>query len=260
MSNTVTTATNTVAKVVAPVSAATKDVVTKTTAPVVQAVDTAVTKVLQTTKSVTAPLPVVGGIVAPVVDTVSGVVDAVDLPGTVGGVTGVVDTTVGGVTGTVTGIVSAPGQIPGTPVIPGVPGAGGSDGGSPSPAGAGVANPVAAAAAEVTASVTTVAQQTIETLFRAARPAVAMTDAAATVALTLSPVDGAVRLAGDTSPALGASPGGSSAGSSGAGPGGAAALLAFGLFLAYRAWVRRHVLDDQQTPPAPVYDTDVAPD
>lgn len=55
-------------------------------------------------------------------------------------------------------------------------------------------------------------------------------------------------------------PGGSSPmGSNGAGPG-ALALAAFAPLVAYRAWMRRNGWNDDVAPPAPTYDTDIAPD
>jgi MYXO-CTERM domain-containing protein len=219
---------------------------------VVKAVDSTVRSLLNTATAVTAPLPVVGSVVG----AVGTVVGSVDLPGTVGSVTGVVDDTVGAVTGGATGVVSAPGSTPALSGIPAVPGVSGLpslfDGASA---------PAADAAGTTTLGAPAEAPLTLEAMLASARQAATMARAAASVVLTLSPADGALRLARDFSPALGAAtPGGTSAGSSGAGPGGAAALLAFGLFFAHRAWVRRRVVNDQQAPPAPVYDTDVSPD
>lgn len=249
----VTTTTNAVASATQPIASSTSGLVAKTTAPVVKAVDSTVTAVLDTATTATAPLPVVGSVVG----TAGSVVDSVDLPGALGSVTGVVDDTVGAVTGTVTDIVSAPGSTPTMPGIPSIPrdpgvpdlGLGLSEGATPGGVDTTIAGDAGAGSVALDAAL----------VF--ARQATAVARAAASVAVTLSPADGALRLARDTSPVPGAAtPGGSSAGSSGAGPGGATALLAFGLFFAHRAWVRRRVANDEQAPPVPVYDTDVAPD
>lgn len=239
----VTTTTNAVASATQPIASSTSGLVTQTTAPVVKAVDSTVTALLDTATAATAPLPVVGSVVG----AVGSVVDSVDLTGTLGAVTGVVDDTVGAVTGTATDVLAAPGStptVPGTPGVPVVPGL--------------VDQGAAPAGVEPTTAGESIA---LDALTATLRQAAAAVHAAASVVLTLSPADGALRLAGDTSPVLGAAtPGGTSAGSSGAGPGGATALLAFGLFFAHRAWVRRRVSSDQQAPPVPVYDTDISPD
>jgi MYXO-CTERM domain-containing protein len=246
----VVTTTKAVASATQPITSSTAGLVTGTTAPVVKAVDSTVTAILDTATSATAPLPVVGSVVG----TVGSVVDSVDLTGTVGAVTGVVDDTVGAVTGTVADVVSAPGStstVPGIPSIPGVSGTPGlfDQGATPG----GVATTIAGDSGAASVA--------LDAMLRTAHQAAAMARATASVVLTLSPADGALRFAGDTSPVLGAAtPGGTSTGSSGAGPGGATALLAFGLFFAHRAWVRRRVSKDEQAPSAPVYDTDVAPD
>lgn len=96
-------ATVSVPQAVPPVASIVEPVVTDVVQP---AVDVVVQPVLDTVTTVTAPIPVVGGVV-------SGVVEAVDLPATVGHlpeVVEIIDTIVGSVTPTPTGSI---------PVLPG---------------------------------------------------------------------------------------------------------------------------------------------
>ncbi len=107
------------------------------------------------------------------------------------------------------------------------------------------------------------AQTSLPSLWAAAVTAGIRSAAAVPVAMISSanamtrPLSALLSLLSSPGAIAGVSP--STSGPAGAGPG-AAALLTAGLFFANRAWMRRGRPGDQQSPSAPVFDTDVSPD
>lgn len=203
------------------------------------------------------------GVVAPVVDSTVGAVTSVPVVGTL--VSGLkldkaattlgtsVDGTMQGTTGALSGLFAgvaavAPGSGVSVPSIPLIPGTA-FDGISPISAGTLVSTDAAATPRAVASSF----------FANSALPPASWETGASVVIAAVGAVaggawDGAVMLFGSFAPADSAF-----SGPGGAGPG-AWVLVAFGLFIAYRAWMRRNGLGNDTAPAAPALSTDVSPD
>jgi hypothetical protein len=286
VSSTVESTTSTVTTVVEDTTAAIVEPVAPVVQQVVQTAPAPVAPVVDTVESAVAPVaPVVSavtgtvteitdsGVVAPIVDSTVDVVGAVPVVGEVvsalgvdtaasavgssvdgvlQGATGVVTgPVVGSVVDTVTGVVDTTTGAVITPIVPVLPPASSLDD---------------ALVGTVATTQTDAAAGPLEMLARAAY----LTGATAWLAVT-SDVSTAL-FATDSAFVSGGIAGGMFAllgsvmqaesvlvGPGGAGPG-AWVLVALGLVVAYRAWMRRTGLENDVAPPAPAYSTDVSPD
>ncbi len=224
-----------------------------------------VAPVVDTVGSVTTAVTEVaaGGVVAPVLDSTVGVVTSVPVVGTVvssleldkaiGTLGTTVDSTLQGTSGALSVVIAgvaavAPGAGVSVPSIPLIPGTAFD---AISPVGGATVFSTHAAATAVSRTVT-------PSLFTdSALPPISVGTSviiAATGALAGGAWDGAVMLFSSFAPADSAL-----SGSGGAGTG-AWVLVAFGLVIAYPAWMRRHGLGNDTAPAAPTLSTDVSPD
>jgi hypothetical protein len=263
--NVVKKVTDASAAVTRPVEkAARQGVVKKTTTPVTSLV-TQVTHAVAPVVKAVEEVPVVGAVVKPL--DVNGTLGAVTstVSGAVADVSSSVDTAVGGTVDAVTLPTRPADPTSGTPAVPGeqaYP--------APDPVGTGarlgdaptaIAGETAAVSPAPASSAATVVET--EAWLAQAFADVARTALAGATASIVSASGHAP--AWPASPALGMAPGvlapsgASFSASSGAGPA-AAALLIGGFFFAHRAWARRGRPDDDATPPAPLFATDVSPD
>ncbi|QIG39001.1 hypothetical protein G5T42_05440 [Microbacterium sp. 4R-513] len=231
--------------------------------PVVSTVTTTVQAVVQPVAEVTGT-GVVGSVVQPVVEVVNAVpvvgqvVQAVGLDEALTDVAATADTTVHGVLTTVDDTASGLGgtrpplvNVP--DVIPPF--------GAPSVSHEQSAQAALAGVTAAGALVPTWAAPAVWDVYTHALPAFTAIASASSAAAGLMSTGAQVGGILSSALVLGVcAPGGSSPmGSGGAGPG-ALALAAFAPLFAYRAWMRRSGWNDDVAPPAPTYDTDVAPD
>ncbi|KRA25195.1 hypothetical protein ASD65_12755 [Microbacterium sp. Root61] len=224
----------------APLVSTVTDTVRAVTAPVRQLVDTGVVSdIVDPVVAVVGAVPVVGKLVTTlgVDNALTDVAGTVD--GTLSGVVGTVDGSVGTIVPPITG-------IPGV-VVPGSPSDGTVTAGVPT----GVALAIGNAPTFVGGDAGAPGHRRDAWWPSTAGVAVTAVSAA-------TPLGGAAH-SSSSPPGLCAPWGGSSTGSGGTGPG-AAALLAFGPFVAHRAWVRRRGWTDDDAPTAPTLATDVSPD
>ncbi|TDN91079.1 hypothetical protein [Microbacterium sp. BK668] len=232
--------------------------------PVVSTVTTTVQAVVQPVAEVAESAPV-GAVVQPVVDAVTAIPVVGDVAQSVGvgqavtDAASTVDEAAGDLVTTIADTTTVVGG--GRPPLVAVPDIDlPSAGGTLAPTGA-AAGDLVATITVASAAATTWAGSALTDAYLRALPGFAAlhstTSAAAGLVSTAAQVGGIL----SSALVLGAcAPGdGSPMGSNGAGPG-ALALAAFAPLVAYRAWMRRNGWNDDVAPPAPTYDTDVAPD
>ncbi|WP_345800958.1 hypothetical protein AAIB33_16040 [Microbacterium sp. AZCO] len=237
-------------------------------APVVSTVSEVVSTVVQPVAAVTGS-NVVSGVVTPVVDTVTAipvvgaVADAVGVDDALTDVATSVDTTLDGVVtavgDTATGVAPAVPPLVELPDlgIPPVAGVIQPRGDLPSAAAIAAEPSIAAAEPGASAGLAGLVWSRVSSSVGVLARAIPVFAAATAASLAQSPVGGILSSA--LPPGVCAPAGSCPLGSSGAGPG-ALALALLAPLAAHRAWVRRRGWEDDVTPVAPVYATDVSPD